>query len=119
MRNPSSRSISLAPICLGAVLLVAGSAGVLARESKSSPPLHGPGSSHNPIVYHPVHGPGSSHNPIVKTGGTKTNRCVPRGTVVHDHRNGKDCSFVAGNSRSYHLYLQCVGVHSGGPVPWC
>jgi hypothetical protein len=28
-------------------------------------PLHGPGSSHNPIAYHPVHGPGSSHNPIV------------------------------------------------------
>ncbi len=28
-------------------------------------PLHGPGSSHNPIVRHPVHGPGSSHNPIV------------------------------------------------------
>lgn len=27
--------------------------------------VHGPGSSHNPIVYHPVHGPGSSHNPIV------------------------------------------------------
>ncbi len=36
----------------------------------SHPPLHGPGSSHNPIVKHPpVHGPGSSHNPIV----------VPRG----------------------------------------
>jgi hypothetical protein len=29
-------------------------------------PLHGPGSSHNPIVRHPpLHGPGSSHNPIV------------------------------------------------------
>lgn len=28
--------------------------------------LHGPGSSHNPIVRHPpLHGPGSSHNPIV------------------------------------------------------
>jgi hypothetical protein len=24
-------------------------------------PLHGPGSSHNPIAYRPVHGPGSSH----------------------------------------------------------
>ncbi len=36
----------------------------------SHPPLHGPGSSHNPIIKHPpVHGPGSSHNPIV----------VPRG----------------------------------------
>jgi hypothetical protein len=30
-------------------------------------PLHGPGSSHNPIAYHPVHGPGSSHDPIVHT----------------------------------------------------
>ena len=30
------------------------------------PVLHGPGSSHNPIVQHPpLHGPGSSHNPIV------------------------------------------------------
>lgn len=29
-------------------------------------PLHGPGSSHNPIAYHPVHGQGSSHNPIVR-----------------------------------------------------
>jgi hypothetical protein len=28
-------------------------------------PVHGAGSTHNPIVYHPVHGPGSSHNPIV------------------------------------------------------
>ena len=39
-------------------------------------PVHGPGSSHNPIVYHPVHGPGSSHNPIVSSSGT----------VVRDHR---------------------------------
>jgi hypothetical protein len=31
-----------------------------------SGPLHGPGSSHNPIVLHaPLHGSGSSHNPIV------------------------------------------------------
>jgi hypothetical protein len=28
-------------------------------------PVHGSGSSHNPIVHHPVHGAGSSHNPIV------------------------------------------------------
>ncbi len=29
-------------------------------------PLHGPGSSHDPIVRHgPLHGAGSSHNPIV------------------------------------------------------
>jgi hypothetical protein len=36
------------------------------RGFPSHPPLHGPGSSHNPIVKRPpVHGPGSSHNPIV------------------------------------------------------
>jgi hypothetical protein len=29
------------------------------------PPVHGPGSSHNPIINHPLHGPGSSHNPII------------------------------------------------------
>jgi hypothetical protein len=40
-----------------------------------NPPLHGPGSTHNPIIYHPVHGPGSSHNPII----------APM-TVVRDHR---------------------------------
>lgn len=33
---------------------------------KRHPVLHGPGSTHNPIVRHPpLHGPGSSHNPIV------------------------------------------------------
>jgi hypothetical protein len=30
--------------------------------------VHGPGSSHNPIVRYPVHGPGSSHDPIVCPG---------------------------------------------------
>src|ERR1700730_10220319 len=35
------------------------------RDDYDRPPLHGPGSSHNPIIYHPVHGPGSSHNPII------------------------------------------------------
>ena len=45
------------------------------RTMSGKAPLHGPGSSHNPIVYHPVHGPGSSHNPIV----------APV-TVVRDHR---------------------------------
>jgi hypothetical protein len=41
--------------------------------------VHGPGSSHNPIVYHPKHGPGSSHNPIIAP-------------VVRDHRRagGRD-----------------------------
>jgi hypothetical protein len=101
-------------------------------SAKPPPPLHGPGSSHNPIVYHPVHGPGSSHNPIVrppphgsgskpvvKTGNGTKRHCIPRGTVVHDHRDGKDCSYTAGNSRSYNQYLQCEGIHHGGHTPWC
>jgi hypothetical protein len=82
-------------------------------DSAYSPPLHGPGSSHNPIVRHPLHGPGTSHNPILKK------KCVARGTVVHDHRNGKNCSYVAGDSRSYSAYLRCEGIHSGGGTPWC
>lgn len=45
------------------------------KKSAGLGPVHGPGSSHNPIVYHPVHGPGSSHNPVI----------VPV-TVVRDHR---------------------------------
>src|SRR3569623_326963 len=57
-------------IILGAVAVAnAGSHG-------AGGPLHGAGSSHNPIVYHPVHGPGSSHNPIVSS----------TGAVVRDHR---------------------------------
>jgi hypothetical protein len=31
-----------------------------------SNPVHGPGSSHNPIARIPVHGSGSSHNPIAR-----------------------------------------------------
>jgi hypothetical protein len=87
-------------------------------SAKPPPPLHGPGSTHNPIVRHPLHGPGTSHNPIVKSGGT-TRHCIQRGTVVHDHRDGKDCSYTAGNSRSYNRYLQCEGIHHGGHTPWC
>ncbi len=44
--------------------------------NSTAQPVHGPGSSHNPIVYHPVHGPGSSHNPILATK-----------PVVRDHRH--------------------------------
>ena len=46
-------------------------------QSGTEQPNHGPGSSHNPIIYHPVHGPGSSHNPIVAAK-----------PVVRDHRGG-------------------------------
>ncbi len=54
-----------------------GSHGGSSSGSGTAQPVHGPGSSHNPIVYHPVHGPGSSHNPILAT--------TP---VVRDHRHG-------------------------------
>ena len=56
-------------------------------------PVHGAGSSHNPIIYHPVHGPGSSHNPIVVS---KPGNGMAPGTVVRDHRNGKNCWYVVG-----------------------
>lgn len=54
-------------------------------------PVHGPGSSHNPIVYHPVHGQGSSHNPIIAPvvrdhRGRGHSATVPAGSVIHDHR---------------------------------
>jgi hypothetical protein len=74
----------------------------------TSVPLHGPGSTHNPIVYHPVHGEGSSHNPIVVSKSP-----YPPGTVVHDHRNGKDCSYIAGDEDSYMAYLRCEHPRGG------
>jgi hypothetical protein len=70
-------------------------------SANSTIPVHGQGSSHNPIVYHPVHGPGSSHNPIVSSGGSST--------VVRDHRHpgyghGGTCRFG------------CTGSAEGGVV---
>ncbi len=82
-------SIRLIGVLLAStVISVAGSTAGYAHGSGShggshsgpittSQPNHGPGSSHNPIVYHPVHGPGSSHNPILATQ-----------PVVRDHRHG-------------------------------
>jgi hypothetical protein len=91
--------------CSITLLVVAGT------DSAFAEPLHGPGSSHNPIVYHPKHGPGSSHNPIVvpKRPG---NRCqirtpYPCGTVIHDHRNGRNCSYIAGSYSSWQQYQKC------------
>lgn len=83
----------------------------------NSVPLHGVGSTHNPIVRHPPHEPGTIHDPVVKTGSKRN--CVARGSVVHDHRNGRDCSYVAGDSRSYNTYLRCEGIRHGGATPWC
>jgi len=58
MRNMNKLSMLAAAAATLTLISVAGG-------SAHGGPLHGPGSSHNPIVYHPVHGPGSSHNPIV------------------------------------------------------
>lgn len=74
--------------------------------------VHGPGSSHNPIVYHPpkkpirppgaVVGPAkpdpSGAPPAVGSEGGK----LPVGTVVRDHRNGKNCWYVVGNEGGPH-----------------
>lgn len=122
-RLTSARLGSFAAAAAVAILLGA-AGGALAghhqdngKSNTNSVPLHGPNSTHNPIVRHPPHQPGTIHDPIVKTGSKR--HCVARGTVVHDHRNGRECSYVAGDSRSYNQYLQCEGIHHGGATPWC
>ena len=55
-----------ATLAVGLVILVV--TGAQAKDSahrQNTDPVHGTGSSHDPIVYHPVHGTGSSHNPII------------------------------------------------------
>jgi hypothetical protein len=78
------------------------------HQHKPTVPVHGPGSSHNPIVYHPVHGPGSSHNPIV----VSTSK-YPPGTVVTDHRNGKICQYTVGDPASVRAYNICEYGYGG------
>ena len=56
----------LAALSAAVLLLASGNmASAKSNGSATNGPVHGQGSSHNPIVYHPVHGPGSTHNPIV------------------------------------------------------
>jgi hypothetical protein len=64
---------------LATSILVGAFAPALAKDQGQSgaPTVHGPGSTHDPIVYRPVHGPGSTHNPIAGS---------PAKTVVRDHR---------------------------------
>jgi len=84
----------------------------ITRPVTSKPVLHAPG--YNRDLKH-----GASHKVGVKTDSGKRN-CIKRGTVVHDHRGGKDCSYVAGDSHSYSRYLRCEGsTHGGGLTPWC
>jgi hypothetical protein len=59
-------------------------------------PVHGPGSSHNPIVAHPPKIP----KPVTvvanpKPGKSPTQK-YPPGTVIHDHRNGRNCTTIIG-----------------------
>jgi len=113
----SSRSVSLAAASAIAVLLGANSGAALAGHHhrcdncgsgsnqnsitvqtgsglvNSGPPLHGPGSSHNPTLYHPVHGLGSSHNPIARSLGK---------TVIRDHRK-RPCYFHCNAGRRPNL----------------
>jgi hypothetical protein len=74
------RSSSLLAVIASAVLGLAPlSSPASARgggHSGASGSLHGPGSTHDPIIYHPVHGPGSTHNPILATK-----------PIVRDHRD--------------------------------
>ena len=111
MRN--ARSINIIPMLLIGVMAAASPAEAKIDQggTTSNVPVHGPGSSHNPIVYHPLHGPGSSHNPIVsKSGGN----ALPVGTVVRDHRNGKNCEYTVGDCRSMRAYRACEGLPYGG-----
>ena len=62
------------------VLLLVSDNTTSAHADDNSVPVHGQGSSHNPIVYHPVHGQGSTHDPIVHR--TKP-RITPRGWASH------------------------------------
>jgi hypothetical protein len=96
----------------------------------TSQPNHGPGSSHDPIVYHPVHGPGSSHNPILATkpvvrdhrhhdgargGGFNGGSGTPEGGVtVTSGRN-----VVPTKLGDYPVYpVNCSGLcNGGGPTP--
>jgi hypothetical protein len=95
--------LRLITVCSTTLLVVAGTGSAFAG------PLHGTGSSHNPIVYHPKHGTGSSHNPIV----VSTSK-YPPGTVVRDHRNGKNCQYTVGDPVSTRAYNKCEYGYSGG-----
>jgi hypothetical protein len=72
-------SSSFLAVLSAAVLLLASGDTAPAAKKNSAPPVHGTGSSHNPIVYHPVHGSGSTHNPIVYR--PKPHPCAGPGTL--------------------------------------
>ena len=47
------------------VLAIAAATLIATGNANAKDPVHGTGSSHDPIIVHPVHGPGSSHDPII------------------------------------------------------
>jgi hypothetical protein len=64
---PAVAIVLIVAMCAGAAhAAVSKPGGTSVKNPGFHGPLHGPGSTHNPIVRHPpLHGPGSSHNPIV------------------------------------------------------
>jgi hypothetical protein len=84
------------------------------KITRTRPPVHGAGSSHNPIVYHPpvktivgvrkpVFGPAKPKPlPVGNRQGP-----LPNGTVVRDHRNGRYCSYTVGDRSTYWRYAHC------------
>jgi hypothetical protein len=70
LRRRMTRPLALAvavTLCAGSVVHANVTKGGSSNKIHPYPgPVHGPGSSHNPIIHHaPLHGAGTSHNPIV------------------------------------------------------
>jgi hypothetical protein len=88
--------------------------------------VHGPGSSHHPIVYHPP----KLRKPVAVSGPAKTNSSsgFPPGTHVRDHRGNRKrmectqvghsgtkechavsvvCQYTVGDQASYKRYEDC------------
>jgi hypothetical protein len=91
-----------------AVMVAANSGSVLAHEDHHHSGDSNSGGTTSKV---PVHGPGSSHNPIVSRSG---GNAPPVGTVVRDHRNGKNCQYTVGDCRSMRAYRACEGLPYGG-----
>jgi hypothetical protein len=71
-----------------------------------SPPLTGTTTSTPTTIKKPTAPVGSAKLPPTKC---NPPNCYPAGTVVTDHRNGKTCSYTAGDAKSYCGYLECEG----------
>jgi len=95
----STRTKLVSVLAVAATLTATGLAATSASaKGGTHHPVHGPGSSHDPIVYHPVHGQGSTHNPIVFTphpkppiSGKPTHPPCPPGSSVYNSATGQ-CS---------------------------